>query len=449
MQFRFRGKRLRIPVPTPTAWKAYLVLAALSLGSLFFPLLQAAWEAFLAALLLWLLLSLAVRPGPEAVAVERLVPPRLYVGRTGVCELTIISRARVALQVRIRDIFDPQLGERNQFVWTLSLGPFENKRLREDLLPLERGPCVLGPTGLSVWFGWSLLAFTQTVDTRKEVAVLPGRPSGETEQLLARASLLTEIGEHQLKLRGHDQEFDCLSDYVTGDDVRRIDWKASARRMKPQVRRYHLERNAELLLAIDTGRLMGSLVGGIRKLDLAVTPLLDLAAVALKRGERVGLVAFSSKVEAYIAPRRGVSNLLRFQEALAGLEPRYDYTSFESFAVFLKERHRRRALVVLFTDFADELSSQAVLRTISVLSKRHFVLFCRVTDPHIEEIFRSRADTVAAVFQKAVAADLLTEGRRLITELRRLGAYVVAGPPERLSPRVLRGYLEVRIRGLV
>ena len=219
--------------------------------------------------------------------------------------------------------------------------------------------------------------------------------------------------------------------------------------MKPQVRRYHLERNAELLLAIDTGRVMGSLIGGIRKFDLAVTPLLDLAAVALKREEKVGLVAFSSRVEAYLAPRRGLSTLAGFQETLGGLTPRYEYTSFESFAVFLKERHRRRALVVLFTDFADELSARAVLKTAAVLSKRHFVLFCGVSDPHMETIFLSSPDRPSAVFQKAVAADLLTERRLLLAEMRRLGVHVVDGPPERLSPRVLAGYLEIRLRGLV
>jgi uncharacterized protein (DUF58 family) len=438
-----------VPVPAPLAFTVWLLLAGAALACLYLEPFVLAWKVVLSSMGLWLTLSALVRPARGAVTVERTVPDRLHVGRPARATLTFTNTGPDVVTVRFRDLLPPEISREGERTGRLTIEGRRQAAVTEELAPCARGKATLGPTGLAVAFPWSLLAFVETLPTETEVRVYPGRPSGEVQKLIARASLLAEVGEHRLRLRGQDQEFDCLSDYVTGDDVRHLDWKASARRMKPQVRRYHIERNAELVLALDTGRLMGTLIGGIRKLDLAITPLLDLAAVGLKRGERVGLIAFSSRVEAYLPPRQGIDRLARFQETLAGLEDTYEQTSYESFAVFLKERHRRRALVILFTDFADELSSRALMSNLAAISRRHLVVFCGVSDPHLETVFLAEAATGPAVFQKAVAADLLTERRSLLVAMRRLGVHVVDGSPAQLSPRVLGAYLEVRLRGLL
>ncbi len=440
---------MRIPAPTPLALKVLVLPAGLAAAGLFLPPAVLLWKASLAGLGVWLLISMLVRPRRDAVSVERTLIGALHVGRSTEALLHIQNRFSMLLHCKIRDVASPQLFHEHPLLWCLSVKGGEEKTLSERLTPLSRGNVTLGPAAISLAFPWSLLAFGKTLKDQHTSTALPGRPAGETAQLISATTHLAEAGQRKLKLRGQDQEFDCLSDYVTGDEIRHIDWKASSRRMKPQVRRFRLERNAELILALDCGRLMGTMVGGIRKLDLAITPLLDFAAVALKRGERVALVTFSSKVHDFLPSRSGLGQLSQLRHTLARLETDYDHTSYERCAVFLKEHHPRRSMIVMFTDFTDKLSAQAVLVNLAVLSRSHLILFAGVNDRHIETTFRASPANTDEIFQKAVAADLLTERRTVLEELHRLGAYVVDGDPQHLSAPMINAYLEIRLRGLL
>ena len=249
-----------------------------------------------------------------------------------------------------------------------------------------------------------------------------------------------------VRRRGHDSDFESLRDYVVGDDIRFIDWKATARRAHPQVRQFQMERNAEVILALDCGRLMGSLVRGVSKLDLAITPVLDLASVAIQRGERVGLVAFDSHVLASVPPRGGVRQIGLITEALAGLDTNFDQTSFTRAAAHLQAHHKKRSLVVVFTDFTDEISSRDLQLVLTALSRRHVLVFVAVGDPHLDDILEETPRSVTAAFQKGAAAELTLERRRVIHSLNRAGVLALDGHPFELSGRLINRYLEARAR---
>jgi uncharacterized protein (DUF58 family) len=256
--------------------------------------------------------------------------------------------------------------------------------------------------------------------------------------------VLEEAGARPLRRRGQDSDFDSLRDYVVGDDLRFVDWKATARRFRPQVRQFRMERNAEVVLALDCGRLMGGLVGGIAKLDLAIVPVLDLAAVALQRGERVGLLAFDAEVLSFVPPRAGRRQLGVITSSLAGLQCGFRQTSYTRALTHLEARHRKRSLVVVFTDFTDELSARELVLVLGTLSRRHVLLFAAVGDKHLEEILAEEPRSAPAVYQKAAASELLLERRRVIGSLNRLGALAVDADPFHLSGPLIQRYLEAR-----
>jgi len=212
------------------------------------------------------------------------------------------------------------------------------------------------------------------------------------------------------------------------------------------VRQFQMERNAEIVLAVDCGRLMGSLVRGIRKLDLAITAILDLAAVVAQRQERVGLLAFDAEVLSYLPPRAGQRQVGSIAEALARLRADYREPSYTRAVAHLETRQRKRSVIVVFTDFADELSSGDLQAALVGLAKRHVILFVAVGDPHLEDILEEIPRVVEAVFQKAAAAELLTERRRVVRSLNRLGILTVDAEPQRLTAPVIRKYLEARER---
>ncbi|MEM7234772.1 MAG: DUF58 domain-containing protein [Planctomycetota bacterium] len=241
-----------------------------------------------------------------------------------------------------------------------------------------------------------------------------------------------------------------MRDYVAGDEIRRIDWKASSRRNRPQIRQYQTDRSAEVILAIDCGRLMGSLIDGVTKLDLTLTPVLDLCAVILPRGERVGLLAFDSKPRVFLPPRGGLQNLSAMTTALSELPTEPDEpTSYLRAVRYLESRHRKRSLVVVFTDFTDELTGAEMFSSFSALSRRHTLVFVGVGDPHLQEIATAPSSQTRGHMQKAVAAELLVERSRAFHRMESDGILTIDAQPDELTGPLIQRYLEVRLRGLV
>jgi uncharacterized protein (DUF58 family) len=314
--------------------------------------------------------------------------------------------------------------------------------------PLERGTHRLPAPGVRVSFPRGLLEFPLEPALADRIEAAPGRPPGELAWLLSRAALLSDAGEKRLRRIGGDWEFESLRDYVAGDELRRIDWKASARRSLPRVREYELERNAETILALDCGRLMGTLVDGVKKLDVAMTPLLDLAAVSLRRGERVGLLVFDSRPRVWLPPRPGLQQLQRMIAMLAKLPEQEEPTSYLRAIAQLEARQRKRSLVVVFTDFTDEVSAQELYAGLAALARRHVLVFAAVADAHLGRIFDERESTSEPVlFQRAVAGELLLERRRTLAGIERLGVIAVDAEPHKLSGPLIRRYLELRVSG--
>ena len=432
-------------LPSRTLLLAALPLMGLALASLFSPLPGLAWLAYALTLALLVLLDFAVRPRGGVIAGERVFAAGGYVvGRTQSYRLVLTNRGRGPLGLICRELA-PEAVDLEVETFAFRLRGGEQRTLVLDFTALERGRFLLGPACVRMTRPFGVLTYQEELPARNDLRVLPGRPAGETEALLARAAQLAEQGERKLRRRGADREFESLREYVVGDDLRFVDWKSTAKRRRPTVRQFQMERNAEIVLALDCGRLMGGLIHGVRKLDLAMTSLLDLAAVALRRGDRVGLLAFDAKARAYVPPRRGTAQLGRLRDVLADLDTSFEQTSYSRALIHLESHHRKRSLVVALTDFTDEISARDMVAVMAALVRRHRLVFAGVSDPQFGLILRERPRDAAAAFQKAVSAELLLERRRVIHQLNRMGAFTVDAQPDRLSAPLINRYLEARL----
>lgn len=428
-------------VPTPLLLWAMVPACGLALLALIVPGAMVFWLAWTALLLLLAVVDLVTRVRADAFAVERDVPPAPVVARDLPWAVTLRYVGPGAMDVRWREVLPPDLQSTDD-PQSVRLANGAAERFERTVLPLARGTFAVPPVTLRVSRPWGLVARQFDCGPTASVTVLPGRPEGEIGALLKRLAATDLVGENPTRRRGEDWEFDSLREYVVGDDLRMIDWKATARRCNMIVRQFRLERDAEVVLALDCGRLMGGLVNGVRKVDLAMTPVLDLAAAALRRGDRVGLVAFDSRVRAALPARSGLSQLNGLRTVLAGLSAEFDQTLYRSLVQHLERRHRKRALVVVFTDFADELSSSEMAGALASLASRHVILFVGVNDPHLDEIIDERPIDPDRVYQKMVAAELMTERSRVLSSMQRAGALVVDADPTTLSAKVLNRYLE-------
>ena len=298
------------------------------------------------------------------------------------------------------------------------------------------------------WPGPLGLAWCQrivTIDHR--VAITPDvRAVRDNGALLLRSA---HVGQLARLDRGEGSEFEALTEWRAGLDRRAIDWKQSARHLELLAKEMHVERNNQIVFAVDAGRAMADPVDGVARVDRAVTAALLAAYVALKLGDRVSLFGFDAR------PRiaSGAVTGIRAFASLQRLASELDYSSAETNHTLalatLAGGLSRRALVVVFTEVTDQSGAELMLRAAQHLLGRHLVLFVLIDDAELEALVAAAPDSIDAVSRAVTAAALLRERRLVATRLRHLGIEVLETPHDRIGPALVACYLDFKRRNLL
>jgi uncharacterized protein (DUF58 family) len=263
------------------------------------------------------------------------------------------------------------------------------------------------------------------------------------------ASRSVILGEHLQSELGGTSEFHALVDYAPGMNPRMIDWKRSARAGALLAREFEAERNHHIVLAVDSGRQMGEPVGGVPRLDRVLQASLLLAYAALKGGDRAGLYAFDERPRLWTG---ALSGLGAFQ-ALQRLASRIDYTTGETNYTLglaqLGAHLRRRALVVIFTEFTDSTTAELMVETVGRLLRTHLVLFVACRDEELDGLERAPIDQAADVTKAVLAGTLAGERQLVIGRLRRMGVEVLETDIKGLGPALLARYAEIKRKDLL
>ena len=344
----------------------------------------------------------------------------------------------------MRDAWVPSAGAQPR-AHDLDVPAGERRVLSSTLLPTRRGDRLpdrvtvrsVGPMGVAARQGRHEIPW--------RVRVQP--PFASRRFLPERLARLRQLdGAVAVRVRGQGTEFDALRDYVEGDDVRSIDWRATARRQDVVVRTWRPERDRTLLLVVDTSRTSAGRVGDVPRLDASLDAALLLSALATRAGDRVDLLAFDREPRAAVEGVAATEVLPRIVDAMAGLEPALVESDGRRLVGEVLRRARRRSLVVLFTSLDTAPLEQGLLPLLPSLTSRHTVLLAAVADPRVEEMAAGEG-SVEAVYDAASAERARTERRRLTALLRRRGVEVVDAPPETFAPAVSDAYLSLKAAG--
>ncbi|MEQ7010102.1 DUF58 domain-containing protein [Actinopolymorpha sp. B17G11] len=344
----------------------------------------------------------------------------------------------------LRDAWPPSAGAVTQR-HALDLPAGERRRVTTRLRPTRRGDRhayrvtvrAFGPLGLAARQGshavpWSVRALP-AFESRKH---LPSRLA-RLRELDGRASVL---------VRGQGTEFDSLRDYVVGDDVRSIDWRATARRQGVVVRTWRPERDRHVLVVLDTGRTSAGRVGDAPRLDHAMDAALLLAALATKAGDRVDLLAYDRRVRVDVT-RAGPQDVLpRFSAAMASVDSELVETDHRGLATAIALRATQRSFVVLLTGLDAAVIDEGLLPVLGPLTRRHLVSVAAVSDPQVEAMCKRRGDA-EAVYAAAAAEQARAERRQVTARLERLGLVVVDEPPNQIAPALADTYLALKKAG--
>jgi len=319
------------------------------------------------------------------------------------------------------------------------LTPFRRGERRTEQVTVRSA----GPLGL-----WARQA---TLRVPAAIRVLP--PFNSRKHLPSRLARLRELdGRTSVQLRGQGTEFDSLREYVRGDDVRSIDWRATARHggarpgQQVMVRTWRPERDRRVVIVLDTGRTSAARIQDEPRLDTAFEASLLLEALATRAGDRVDLLAYDRRVRARVAGATGADLLAKTVDALALVEPDLIETDWQAIPAQVRAVTTQRSLVVLLTSLDSPGAARGLLSVLGQLTADHLVVVASVTDPDVLSATGDRGDR-AAVYRAAAAERALLDGARLAAAVRRLGADVVTGAPADLPPALADRYLELKAAG--
>jgi uncharacterized protein (DUF58 family) len=382
---------------------------------------------------------------PKAIMLSRVGDAHVRLGETANVELILNNTNDSAARLLVRDLWVPSAGA-SEGTYRLSIRAGQKLALSSTLTPTRRGdrPAVavtvrsFGPMRLAHW------QITRTVPWNLRVL-----PRFESRKHLPEKLAKLRIVEGAIAVRGRGQgtEFDTLREYVPGDDVRSIDWRATARRNDVMLRTWRPERSRRVVCVLDTGRTSAVRVGDEPRLDTAMDAALLLAAVAQEAGDQVDLLAADSHVCAAVSGVHGRSLLPRLVNALAPLHPALVETDFELIASEVLRRERKRCLVVLFTALEPGALGEGLLPVLPKLVARHQVLVAAVHDPALTELASTPVDSADAVYSVAAGTRALLERRRITTALSRNGVSVLDCPADTFASQVTDEYLALKAAG--
>jgi uncharacterized protein (DUF58 family) len=252
-----------------------------------------------------------------------------------------------------------------------------------------------------------------------------------------------------LRRPGEGTEFERIRDAVPDDPLRSINWRATARTGRLMAVDLVPERAQPVVICVDRGRLMGVGAGAMTKLDHAITAALLLVHVALRTGDRAGVLAFADDVDAWVPPRPGRLQMRAVLEALRPLQPATVESDYDEAFAVLSRRQTRRALVVVFTDVLDADQARSLIAQCARIRRRHLPLVVTVRDPALDAVARRRPRNAEEVYARAVAAGLLGDRADVLRTLRRNGVDTLDADARALSPRLVNRYLELKRRGRI
>jgi uncharacterized protein (DUF58 family) len=364
-------------------------------------------------------------------------------------ELVIENPGRAAWTLRLRDDV-PDIATADPASFEFTVPARRQAVLAYRFTPKRRGTYQFERVDALVASRLGLWRRQLSWPVRTEVRVYPDIHQLGRYAMLARRDRLSTIGLRRSRHLGTDNEFERLRDYIEGDDPRHIDWRATARRRKLTCRAYQLNQSQRIIFMIDCGRLMAGDTGdGLSPLDHAFNAMLLLAHVALIRGDQVGLLAFSDRVRAYVAPGGGPRRIRRLVHSVHNVFPELVESRYDRAFIELEERCRKRSLVVVLTNLFDELSAQLAGQYLRNLRGRHLPLAVLLRDHDLFALADRAGDHGPALYQGAAAAALLNWRERVLAGLRQSGVLTLDVFPEELSALLVNRYLEIKARHLL
>lgn len=365
-------------------------------------------------------------------------------------EIAVLLQNKYPFQVFV-DVIDelPVQFQKRDFNYTTSLHPAQKKTFTYQVRPVERGEYHFGK--LNVFVSSLLKIFSKRYAFSEEevTKVYPSYIQMKKYEFLAMHNNLTEFGLKKIRRIGHTMEFEQIKNYIPGDDVRTINWKATAKKGELMVNQYQDEKSQPIYSIIDLGRVMKMPFEELKLLDYAINATLAFSNIALLKNDKAGMLTFSKKVEKIVPASNKKTNLSVINEELYNINTEFTDSDFGLLYATVKRKINQRSLLIVYTNFEHISALKRQLTYLKSIAKKHLLLIVFFENTELDELIHTNAEDLQAVYHKTIAEKYVYEKQLMVKELEKNGLHAILTKPKNLSVNVINKYLQFKAKGMI
>jgi len=417
--------------------------------SFFFPALySASWYVLFILIVFTCIDSVLLFFFGQKIIATRNTPEKLSNGDENEIIIKISNQYTFPIGINVVDEIPFQFQVRD-FTIKKKIKAQEKIDLNYFLRPTERGEYSFGNLNIYAISPLKLISRRYIFDHGQMVPTYPSYIQLRKYDLIAFSNKLFQYGLKKIRRIGHTMEFEQIKEYVQGDDMRTINWKATAKKNALMINQFQDEKSQNVYMVIDKGRVMKMPFNGLTLLDYAINATLVLSNVILKKNDKAGMFTFSKKVENRIVAERRSSQMNLILENLYNIKTNYFESDFSRLYVDVKKHINQRSLIVLYTNFEtlDGLNRQ--LPYLKGIAKNHLLMVVFFKNTELNDLINKKAENIQEIYDKVIAEKFDFEKRLIVNELRKYGIYALLTQPESLTIDTINQYLEIKARGIL
>ena len=424
------------------------VISVLFVVGFFVPIFFDISKVLLFILLLLILVDIFILFNKkEGVYLERILPERLSNGDENKITLIIKNKYNFKSYLSIIEELPFQFQKRD-FFFDVKLNSNLDKTIHYNLKPTQRGIYDFGHINVYASTPLQLATKKYILGSQKELKCYPSFLKLREFDFKAFTDASISYGSKKVRRIGHSLEFEQIKEYISGDDIRTLNWKATAKRNQLMVNQYVEEKSQPVYSIIDKGRVMQMHFNNLSLLDYAVNATLAISNVILRKQDKAGMLSFSKKLEDLVVAEKRNSQMSLISEALYTIKTDFSESDFSSLYAVVKRKITNRSLLILYTNFETMDGLNRQLSYLRALAKNHLLLVVFFKNTELNSVVKSKSETIQDVYDTVIAEKFMYEKKRIVNELKRYGIQSILTEPENLTGNTINKYLELKSRGL-
>jgi len=384
----------------------------------------------------------------DGITAARVLPKKLSNSDENIIQIKVKNKYPFNIVIELIDELPFQFQKRD-FLIKGKLNSSKNHTFYYQVRPVERGVYQFNNLNIYVKTRIGLVKKRYGFNKGAQVPVYPSFIQMRQYEFYAFKNKLAQFGIKKTRRIGHSLEFEQIKNYVSGDDFRTINWKATAKRADLMVNQYQDEKSQPIYALIDTGRLMKMPFNNLKLLDYAINSSLAFANIALLKKDKAGLLCFSNKIQVSLKANHKANQLQRINEALYAFKTDFKDADYGLLYGFIKREITQRSLLILYTNFEHITALKRQLPYLKALSKKHLLLVVFFINTEFDDLLKQKAEDIQSIYYQTIAQKMDLEKTQMQIELKRSGIFSILTKPQHLSVSVINKYLNFKSRGLI